>query len=75
MAVNMTPAQVRRKLKTIHAHQTKWDAAEKQLQANCLHPDATKKYCGNTGNYDRTADSYWIEFKCPDCRKQWSVDQ
>lgn len=71
----MTPAQVRRKLQTINKHQEKWDAAEALLQSTCLHPNADKKYCANTGNYDPTADSYWIEYRCPDCGKFWQEDQ
>lgn len=71
----MTPAQVRRKLATINKHQTKWDDAERELQSTCSHPAASKKHCGNSGNYDPSADSYWIEFKCPDCGKRWMEDQ
>ena len=71
----MTPAQVRRKLEAIQWHQTKWDLAEKALQEDCPHPDASKKYCGDTGNWDRNDDSHWIEYKCPDCGKFWTVDQ
>lgn len=71
----MTPAQVRRKLTTIVKNQEKWDQAERDLQLLCSHPNATKKYCGDTGNWDRAADSYWIEYRCPDCGKKWNVDQ
>ena len=71
----MTPAQVRRKLKTINKHQEKWDYAERDLQNSCLHPDANSKYCSNTGNYDKTADCYWIQWQCPDCNKRWNTDQ
>lgn len=71
----MTPAQIRRRLGTIQKHQTKWDAAERELQNLCKHPNADKKYNGSTGNWDRNDDSYWIEYKCPDCDKRWSEDQ
>ncbi len=71
----MTPAQVRRKLATINKHQLKWDTTEKELQQLCTHPNASKKHCGSTGNYDRSADCYWIEFRCPDCGKFWMEDQ
>lgn len=70
-----TPAQVRRKLATIHKHQEKWYKAEKELQTLCTHPNASKKYCADTGNWDRNSDTYWIEYRCPDCGKFWSVDQ
>lgn len=71
----MTPAQIRRRLKTIQKHQDKWADAEKELQQICNHPNADKKYCGNSGNYDPSADSYWIEYRCPDCGKFWIEDQ
>lgn len=71
----MTPAQIRRRLQTIQKHQQKWDDAEKELRSLCKHPNASKKYCGDTGNWDRSQDSYWIEYKCPDCNKFWTVDQ
>lgn len=71
----MTPAQIRRRRKTIEKQQIKWDAEEEKLKKLCSHPNADKKYCGSTGNYDRTMDCYWIEFKCPDCGKRWQRDQ
>ena len=71
----MTPAQVRRKLETIEKHQLKWNNEEKNLQNLCRHPDVSKKYKGDTGNWDRSDDCYWIEFKCPDCKKFWMEDQ
>lgn len=45
------------------------------LQLVCEHPNVTKKYRGNSGNYDPSADSYWIEWRCPDCEKAWTSDQ
>jgi hypothetical protein len=71
----MTPAQIRRRLATIEKHQNKWADAEKELRKVCNHPAADKKYCGTSGNYDPTADSYWIEYRCPDCGKFWTEDQ
>ena len=46
-----------------------------KMQGNCLHPDVDKKYCGSTGNYDPSADGYWIDWSCPDCGKFWRTDQ
>lgn len=71
----MTPNQVRRKLAVINKNQEKWDQAERDLWANCPHPDASKKYCSSTGNWDRNDDAYWIEWKCPDCGRKWSTVQ
>jgi hypothetical protein len=75
MGRTMKPAQIRRKLARIQKHQERWDLAEKQLKELCSHPDTSKKHCGDTGNWDRNQDSYWIEYRCPDCGKFWSVDQ
>lgn len=71
----MTPAQIRRKLATINKHQLKWDTAERELQTLCQHPNASKKYGSDTGNWDRGQDSYWIDYNCPDCGKRWQEDQ
>lgn len=45
------------------------------LQDSCPHTHVTKEYKSNAGNYDPHADSYWIDFKCPECGKNWSEDQ
>ena len=71
----MTPAQVRRKFATIERNQIKWDQAEQDLQTVCTHPNATKKHCSDTGNWDRSLDSYWTEWRCPDCDKRWTTEQ
>lgn len=71
----MTPQQVRQRYKVIQQFQDKWADAEIDLQSTCKHPAVTKKYQGSSGNYDPSADCYWIEFKCPDCGKRWMEDQ
>lgn len=71
----MTPAQIRRKMKTILKHQAIWRTAEIDLQNQCNHVNVDKTYKGNSGNYDPSANSYWIEFKCSDCGKFWTEDQ
>lgn len=43
-------------------------------QTKCKHPNASKKECGDTGNWCPSDDRYWTEYKCPDCLKFWSVD-
>lgn len=72
---NMTPAQVKRKRINIDTKINKLNDQLKELQSLCPHPDVTKKYKGNTGNYDPSADCYWIEWHCPDCGKYWITDQ
>jgi hypothetical protein len=61
------------------------DALEKQinilenkkekLMNKCKHNNAVREYKGNTGNYDPSRDSYWIEYRCYDCGKFWTTDQ
>lgn len=45
-----------------------------KLQAVCPHENVDAKYNSNTGNYDPTADCYWVEVKCLDCGKYMSFD-
>lgn len=72
---NMTPMQVRRKRVNILNKISKLSDQLMELQSLCSHPDVTKKYGGNTGNYDPSADCYWIDWRCPDCDKRWTTDQ
>lgn len=43
------------------------------IQAECTHPNKTGRYGGNTGNYDPSADCYWITCHCPDCNTGWTI--
>lgn len=70
-----TPTQIRRRMAVINRNQLKWDTAERDLQAACSHVNVSKKHCADTGNWDSYDDSYWIEYRCPDCGKFWSEDQ
>lgn len=49
----------------------------KEIQDQCSHPEAalTKTYGSNTGNYDPSADGYWIDYTCGLCGKKWTGDQ
>lgn len=71
----MTPKQVQRKRISILDKITKLGNQLTELQSLCLHTDVTKKYGGDTGNYDPSQDSYWIDWHCPDCGKRWTTDQ
>lgn len=75
LSENMTPAQIKRKRITIDNKINQLYGKLGELQQVCQHPNVTKKYRGDTGNYDPSADSYWIEWKCPDCHKSWITDQ
>ena len=45
------------------------------LQSACPHPTPTKRYRGDTGNYDKSEDIYWIDWCCPDCDTRWQSSQ
>ena len=50
-------------------------AAMLALQEECTHPNATKEYGANTGNWCKQDDYYWIDHQCPDCQKRWRTPQ
>lgn len=43
-------------------------------QKRCKHKNATYTSHGDTGNWCRDDDSYWQTWKCPTCKKSWTVD-
>ena len=43
------------------------------IQKACPHNDKTGRYGSNTGNYDPSADCYWINVSCEDCGRTWSI--
>jgi len=71
----MTPMQVRRRRVNIEKKLAELEQRLAQLQETCTHPLVDKKFGANTGNYDPSADSYWINWRCPDCNKRWRTDQ
>lgn len=71
----MTPKQVQRKRQSISDKVAKLSGQLWDLQAACSHPDVTKQYRGDTGNYDPSQDSYWINWHCSDCDKRWTTPQ
>lgn len=72
---NMTSTQVKRKRINILNKVNELTNQLAELQSVCNHPDVTKKFGGDTGNYDPNADLYWIDWYCPDCTKRWTTDQ
>ena len=46
-----------------------------KIRDRCPHTNKAVKHCGDTGNYDPTADCYWDENTCPDCGKRWDSNQ
>ena len=52
-----------------------WQDRLSEFQENCQHTNVVKTPKSDTGNWDKYSDSYWYEFKCPDCGKFWREDQ
>lgn len=45
------------------------------FQNNCEHKYVTVQAKSDTGNYDRSQDSYWFEIECKCCEERWHEDQ
>ncbi len=68
-------ANIRRRAATLGRRAARVQEDRYLLQQECLHPTPFMKYGASTGNYDTSSDAYWIDWKCPDCGKQWHTDQ
>lgn len=44
------------------------------IKNQCPHNDVIGQYKGNTGNWCKDDDSYWIEAECQDCGKRFNID-
>lgn len=71
----MTPEEIRSAIENLDEAEEQIGEIRVRIQDLCEHPDASKEYKANSGNYDPSADSYWIEYKCPDCGRFWMEDQ
>jgi hypothetical protein len=71
----MEQKQIRSKRSSIERKIEKLEHELKKVQTICAHPEAIRKFEASEGNYDRTLDKHWIEFKCPDCDKRWRTEQ
>lgn len=65
---------IKNKYKLIKAELEKWNHELKALQEYCNHSkeNVVKKHKSNTGNYDPSSNSHWIDFECLDCGKKWT---
>lgn len=70
----MRLVNIKSKIDKLHLKIDKYHKEIMKLQQECQHTYVTKKYRCNTGNYDPSQDSYWVEFSCPDCYKHWTKD-
>lgn len=66
---------IKKEFERITKNLNRWKRKLVDLQAECKHSNVTKKYGANTGNYDPSADCYWIDWHCPDCDKRWQTEQ
>lgn len=46
-----------------------------EVQTLCKHPSASEEAGASAGNYDPSADRYWVNHECSDCGKRWSTPQ
>lgn len=46
----------------------------REVQRNCPHDNVTVAHRANSGNYDPSADSYWVDVDCLDCGSSMSYD-
>ena len=44
------------------------------IQEDCSHDRIVYKYGSNTGNYDPSCDSYWVDIECLCCDKKFHID-
>lgn len=75
VTTTLSPKQIANKVIKLKRQQIKLNNQLLELQTMCTHHNVTKKFCGNTGNYDPSSDSYWIDWSCLDCGKRWTTDQ
>lgn len=65
----------KKKLQRIQGKMQKLHDELKSLREECPHQNLTYKYGGDSGNYDRSQDCYWIDWGCSDCDKRWTTSQ
>lgn len=73
--LNNTSAIFKSKKQELDNKQVKLFKELKILQDTCPHQDLTYKYEGSSGNWDKSDNIYWINWKCHDCGKAWSTSQ
>ena len=66
---------VRHRREKLEAKITELHGKITELQETCRHDNLTYKCGGSSGNYDPSADCYWIDWHCEDCGKRWTTDQ
>lgn len=70
-----TQLLIRKRLAAIEKRAAQAAADLAVLRQECMHPNVTKNYGADTGNWCKSDDRYWIDYSCPDCKKKWTTDQ
>lgn len=52
-----------------------WNQQLIEIQSKCEHINREDVARCNTGNYDPSADSHWINHSCQDCLKTWRTNK
>lgn len=69
--VTVTQNLIKQKMSELKEQQTAIDVAIRNLQETCTHPNSTKHFRADTGNWCKSDDRYWVDYECPDCGKKW----
>lgn len=70
----MTADEIKAEADRLLGEITKAQAELIALRKNCPHANQTKVHRSDSGNYDSSADCYWIDFSCHDCGKRWTEE-
>jgi len=68
-------ATVKQQMDKMLKQMDKLYAKQELLKSQCTHEGLLGEYGANTGNYCSSDNSYWVNFKCPQCDKCWREDQ
>jgi hypothetical protein len=69
--------RIHKKLKAAREKADNAELAFRELRKQCPHPliARTSENHGNSGNWDRSEDSYWTNHICGLCNLRWSTGQ
>lgn len=66
--------QVEQEIRSIRQQIVELQQRALDIQVSCKHTKVQFEHKANTGNYDPSSDSDWIEVKCLTCLKRMSFD-
>jgi len=69
------PTKIHKKVKDLQLEISRLRKEIDELMEQCPHTHTVHAYGGNTGNWSKSDDCYWIDFKCYDCGKRWTKYQ